>query len=530
MKRRAFLEMVGRAGGAGAVYQAMSGMGLLATPMNRPLKLQRSTAGHSVLILGGGLAGMSSAYELGKLGYKCRILEARGRAGGRCHTIRGGTVETEIDGQRQVGKFDDGLYFNPGPTRVPSNHFTTLDYLREFNVPVELFCNLNENAYYHSDKPENQVLNGGRIRHRDAKADMYGYVDELLVKAIDKKALDDELSGEDREFVRRWAQADGWLDDQFKHHPNHRRGYNSDFPGGGDKPGTLSTPYDRSALFKSQVGFAFGYEQYVDFQMSMLQVVGGTDMLAKAFEQRLHPLITYGAIVQEIRHSPNGVRVVYRDAAGAVREERADYCICTIPLSVLRNIQSDFAPEMKTAIAAIPYQVVGKIGFQFKRRFWEEDDRIYGGVTLTDMSINQILYPSTGYLSKKGVLVGYYNYDDQAKEFGDLPPAERQARALAQGRKIHPQYDAEFENGFSVAWHKVPYSLGGWGNYSDDHRRNYYPVLNRPDGAIYLAGEHMSYLGSWMAGAFESAHVVVKALHERASKAASTNARESLFS
>lgn len=161
--------MVGRAGGAGAVYQAMSGMGLLATPRNEPLRLHRTSANQSVLILGAGLAGMSAAYELGKLGYKCKILEARGRAGGRCHTIRGGTAETEIDGQRQVGAFDDGLYFNPGPTRVPSNHHSTIDYLREFKVPVELFCNANENAWYHSDKPENQALGGGRVRHRDAK-------------------------------------------------------------------------------------------------------------------------------------------------------------------------------------------------------------------------------------------------------------------------------------------------------------------------------------------------------------------------
>jgi len=147
VKRRLFLEMVGRAGGAGAVYQALCVLGLRAPPRNEPLRLRGDAAGRSVLILGAGLAGMASAYELGKLGYKCRILEARGRAGGRCHTIRGGTVETEIDGHRQVGAFDDGLYFNPGPTRVPSNHYSTIDYLRELDVRVELFCIVIENAY-----------------------------------------------------------------------------------------------------------------------------------------------------------------------------------------------------------------------------------------------------------------------------------------------------------------------------------------------------------------------------------------------
>ncbi len=107
MKRRTFLEAVGRAGGAGAVYQAMTSMGMLAIPRNEPLRLSGRSAGQSVLILGAGLAGMSSASELGKLGYKCKILEARGRSGGRCHTIRGGTVETEIDAGRSAPLMKD---------------------------------------------------------------------------------------------------------------------------------------------------------------------------------------------------------------------------------------------------------------------------------------------------------------------------------------------------------------------------------------------------------------------------------------
>jgi monoamine oxidase len=51
--------------------------------------------------------------------------------------------------------------------------------------------------------------------------------------------------------------------------------------------------------------------------------------------------------------------------------------------------------------------------------------------------------------------------------------------------------------------------------YSGAARAQHYPVLNRPDGPIYLAGEHLSYLTGWMAGALESARQVVTAIHER---------------
>jgi monoamine oxidase len=39
--------------------------------------------GTKVVILGDGIAGLVSAYEMGKLGYSCTVLEARTRPGGR---------------------------------------------------------------------------------------------------------------------------------------------------------------------------------------------------------------------------------------------------------------------------------------------------------------------------------------------------------------------------------------------------------------------------------------------------------------
>lgn len=534
MKRRDFLQLVGRAGGAGAVYQAMTAMGVLHRPLNEPLRLSGSGKGKKVLILGAGLAGMSAAYELRKLGYDCRILEARARPGGRCHSIRRGTVETETDGATQTCDFDPGLYYNPGPMRVPADHFTTLNYCKEFDLALEAFLNVNENAYYHSADPKFSGVNGGKLRHREAKADMFGYTDELMAKATSEGALDKDLSKDDRDALMQFFQSDGWLEgfQNFppsadtaravlpKYGPNMRRGFTVQ-PGAGMNRGELSKPIDRHLLYQSRVFFSFGYEQYIDFQMTMLQIAGGTDRLASAFAERLGQAITYGAPIQEIKNDPAGVRIVYKVAGRAPREEKADFCICTIPFSVLKSIQNDFTAPARAAIDTIgaQYAVTGKIGLQFKRRFWEEDDRIFGGVTLTDQAMTQIVYPSTGFQSKKGVLIGYYNYDQQADEFAKLSPSDRIARALAEGRKIHPQYDAEFENGVSVAWHKTPYSLGGWATWSDGQRKNEYALLLEPQGATYFCGEHMSYVGSWMAGAFESSHETIKQIHARASAA-----------
>src|SRR5687767_2566538 len=128
LTRRLFLERLTGTAGAAMTYEAMAAIGLLPTPAAAvPFELCGPASGASVVVLGGGLAGLSTAFELLKLGYDCRVLEGRGRPGGRCHTIRRGTVSEEA-GSTEVCGFDDGLYYNPGPMRIPHHHQITLGY------------------------------------------------------------------------------------------------------------------------------------------------------------------------------------------------------------------------------------------------------------------------------------------------------------------------------------------------------------------------------------------------------------------
>ena len=100
------------------------------------------------------------------------------------------------------------------------------------------------------------------------------------------------------------------------------------------------------------------------------------------------------------------------------------------------------------------YDAAGKIGLQFKRRFWEQDDEIYGGRSWTDQEIGQVIYPSHGFDASKGVLVRYYL--DFSGTMRERAPAERQRVAVEQGARIHPQYTTEFETAVSVSWLVCP--------------------------------------------------------------------------
>jgi monoamine oxidase len=172
----------------------------------------------------------------------------------------------------------------------------------------------------------------------------------------------------------------------------------------------------------------------------------------------------------------------------------------------------------------VPYAAAVKTGLQFKRRFWEQDEAIYGGITFTDLPICQISYPSTSYGSTgKGVLLGSFTAAAgnvgfnavSAYEFSGMSPAERVKKTLDYGAQIHPQYHEEFDNGISVAWHRVPSNLGCFGVWSDEARAMHYNNLCAIDGRILLAGEHASDLPGWQEGAVLSSLDAITRLHQR---------------
>jgi monoamine oxidase len=504
LTRRQLLERIAAAGGASMAYEAMTGLGLLEAAQQAPFDLRGQGNGVRVSIVGAGLAGMTVAYELGKLGYRCHVLEARSRPGGRVHTVRRGTVSEE-DGPPQVAAFDDGLYFNPGAMRIAYHHTTTLHYCRELNVPIETFAVSCDSAYFYQQKAAS--LNGRRVRLREVRTDLSGYIAELLGKAISEQALNQAVSKDDRERLLEYLRSAGALDEHAKYRGSQSRG--PDGPASADGS-VRHTPLSLDDLLGSRTGYyiELGYQ----YQPTMMQVVGGTDRLAHGLAARLEDKITYNAAVREVRQNENGVSVVYHDRSGRSHRVDADYLVCAMPLTVLSTLDTDFPPDFKKAVASVPYAAAGKMGLQFKRRFWEEDDGIYGGSSKTDQEIAQIIYPSAGYLGRKGILVGYYPQGQAGRPIGDRTPAERLALALEQGRKIHPQYPDEFETSFSVAWHRVEWSRGSWsaGGNTDVRR-----VLSQPERRVHLCGDHLN-MNAWMQGAFESGREVAKAIHARA--------------
>ena len=423
--RRDFIERVAAYGGSASA--AMVALDLLAPGNASPaLALEGSGNGTHVVILGAGVAGLCAAYELGKAGYVCTILEARARPGGRVWTVRGGDRHVESDGPAQTCAFPGGTYLNPGPARVPQHH-VTMDYYREFGIAVEQFGNINMNAYYHSSTAQPDMQ---RIRMREAKFAIAGYTSELLAKAVAQSALDAPLTRDDKAKLLDFLASNGGLSKTYAYVNSGWAGY-STLPGAGDTAGTPSDPLELMPLIRGGFGAFFRSEYGLDQQVTMFQPVGGIDALPHAFAARLGGRVHYNAGVTEIRKMPNGVRVVYTSDGGNARSIEGAYCICTIPLPVLRKIPSDFSPRFAASMNRVDYMDSAKVGLAFKRRFWEEDDRIMSGISRTDQTIGQIWYPSYGYFSRGGVLTGAYATGKAARAIGDLAPGRTHSVGLA---------------------------------------------------------------------------------------------------
>jgi monoamine oxidase len=506
LTRRRFLGHLGAVGGSSLVMTAMSSWDLMAGAAGQRPALEGRPRAAKVIVIGAGISGLVVGYELGKLGYDFRILEARDRVGGLAWTVRRGSEHMETSGERQVCAFDEGQHFNGGAWRIPYTHTGILNYCKELAVPLQMFVNESDASYFYNEG--SGALANRRVRLREVKADMIGRANELLVKAIDQRSLDLPLTDEDRKRFVDFLVGHGYLDSS-----DHRYKTFED-RGPGD-------PYAFDALLRS--GFPSrmrSIPQRDGTQAApMFHPVGGMDQIPRAFQRAIGSTrITLGADVQSLHQDDRGVKVTYVSRGSRARTEvAADYVVVCMPFSVLAGVDINLSPDMMAAVRATTYSTSAKLGLAMKRRFWEEDDQIFGGHLYSNLPLGEFSYPSSDYLSKKGVLLGLYVHAPIG-DLADRPVSARVEHVLTHASKVHPQIRTEFESAYAVWWKKVPYSLGGFASGAPPARLAQFAKV---DNRIILGSAATAPYSEpdWQEGAVAAAWQALKSLHARAMKA-----------
>ena len=254
--------------------------------------------------------------------------------------------------------------------------------------------------------------------------------------------------------------------------------------------------YSFVEYFRSEVEHGFSH---------MVQIKGGTDMLPRAFLPQLASRIHYGAKMIAIEQSPESATIHYQTRAGNFSVS-GDHVILTVPFPVLRHVEVNpaFSHRKQRAIRELNYDASGKIFFQCKRRFWEEDDGIFGGGTLTDTPVRNIYYPEHGRETGRGVLIASYTWAQDAQRWQSLSKEDRLTQALEDVAEVHPQVVKEFEVGFSHIWHDDEFAGGAFALFEPEQQTLLHESIIQPEGRIHFAGEHAALSHRWIQGAVES--------------------------
>ena len=512
ISRRSFVSRAFALGGFAAGYAALQGLGLAPPAFAEEVADLPRDFGHgrSVLVLGAGIAGLVTAYELERAGFSVTVVEARDRVGGRNWTIRGGdTVET-LDRPSQTAGFSKGLYFNAGPARLPSHHVGVLSYAKALGVPLEVEVNSSRSSLLQSDK----AFGGKPIQQRQAINDLRGGLSELLAKATRGGALDQELTVDDRQALLGFLKTYGDLDGSGAYKGSERSGYIT-APGAADQKGVARPPLPlRELLADEALPYAL-FEDNILMQATMLEPTGGMDAIPKALAKALKTPPILGAEVTALRQTDKAAEVAIRDRrTGAARSLTADYLVVTIPLPILAKVANDLPANVKSAIAGAVYDNASKVAFDAPR-FWE-DQQIYGGLSFVGGETTLVWYPSAGFHTPRGLLVGAYTVGAAARTFQARAFDQQVALTRAAVDKLHPGHGKDLAAPLVIDWNRQAFNLGPWIHWeADGNDPAAYRLLGQPQGRVFLSGAHLSQLPSWQEGGVAAARRTVGQIADR---------------
>jgi len=494
LNRREFMRT------AGSAIASIAASPVLLAADWRPMRI--STVPKKVIVIGAGLAGLAAAFELTEAGHIVTVLEARMRPGGRVHTLR----ET----------FADDLYAEAGAMSFTTGYTNLLRYAKLMNIPFLKFVPNPLGQIYH--------LHGKRLKVKPGESIQWPYsltADESSAgrEILFQRYIVDALKGFGNPDEPSWSlQAHSDLDRvSFAEYLKQR----------GASPGAIdllqhTTWFGRGWSTGSALRF-FAQDMAPFYRgQESLAIDGGSDLLPKAMAARVREKIRYGTVVTRIRQSATHVGVECLQS-GRPNGFDADYLVCTVPFSVLRNVE--FAPPLSAAkkqiIGTMEYQPYTRVYLQFRRKFWL-DDGVRGSAS-TDLEINELrehpysrIYGRNGYVREGRSILESQMRFEVARRVDALGEQQRLEMVLNGMEQVHPGARDNFEGGTSVSWGDDPYARGAISWFRPGEMTRWLPELARPEGRIHFAGEHTSVLAATMEGALESGVRAAGQIHKAA--------------
>jgi monoamine oxidase len=485
------------------------------------LSLDSSHDEIAVCIVGGGIAGLVAAYELGRRGVDVTLLESDPRLGGRVRTH----------------DFGNGVYGELGAMRVPVLHSSVIDYLEEFGIPCRPFVNWNPNGRFLVNgvrgflgaKPGNEAAQVSQLRN--AFLGLSAVTSEhlvagpraMLMSMLVKPLLRDfsSLCGHEWELFDYESQVSRlWRHVTLTEYAARLGITGPDWH-------YLSRATGVAALENCSVLQFMRDMIPTILSTSMLEPVGGVSRIVDAFESRIDASrIRLSCRVNRVTVSEKGVSVRW-DAAGGSEVRDFDYCVMTVPPYDLSAIAFEGTPDIDRIGAAKSLRMgpLAKCLLYFSQRFWESmPSPIAGGISFTDLESKVCWYPSDNVLRQRemtgrpkfmparrevsegpGVITGSYTWGEAALVSNDLSFDALVQRTVSDVAALHDMpvtsVLSKLVDAARMSW------VQGYTLTDDAVRLKLSSALTDRVGKerIFLAGEHMGSLHGWMVSSVLSA-------------------------
>lgn len=484
----------------------------------------------SIGIIGGGLSGLSAAYELRKLGAGITIFDAEAsRIGGRVYTYY----------------FDNSKHYygELGPMRIPVSHATTWHYINLFNLNTQSLTSLLPNNFIYADHIRMRRDRSGRN------------IEEFLYHKYD-------LTPEERNTP--WNELHSYATDTMLYSltPHERSEILKIQPSYSEKYAEITRLSNRQVFkaLKLSEGFVNLLTAVDPFEgatlnishnktmsgtysqdfINVYRISNGMVNLPLSFinsllsvnpkEADLNPdllgnvTIKPGYIVEGIsQSSDNYVNIHYIDPMGEQLSESFDFVICALPYPILRELELNpyFSNQKMQAIRELNYMDAQKTICLFNKRFWEEDTpygRVNGGISSTDLVIQSIVYPTDHAdctnihcsIQDPGVLTASYNIELDSTRLSNQNPHRRFELIVGDVEKVHgtpPGYiNTLIDSSKTVHWNNEQWFRGAFAAGSPGQKVNfaYSMLLPEYNGKLFFAGDQISTKSGWMQGALQT--------------------------
>ena len=465
------------AGGAGLAAAAM-----LSGPISRAL----AASGPRIVVVGGGLAGLTCAYRLKQAGHRADLYEASDRLGGRCWTRR--------------GDFAEGRIAEHGGELIDQGHTQTRQLAQELGLNLDNLLAAEVNGtdpfYYFDGRPYSYAEATDDLKqiwqqlHKDVSAASYPTLYNLSTqrgRELDAMSIADWI----RAYVPGGLKSKlGQLLDVA---------YNIEYGAETSVQSSLNMLYLLAYSGQGQLRiFGPSNEKY--------HVRGGNDQIPARLAAALGGQITTGSALTSIRRNADGSYRLNFQSGLSSSTVNADRVVLALPFSILRTIdfaKAGFSPLKTTAIREQGMGTNSKLHLQFGDRHWNSLGS--NGETYADTGYQNTWEVTRAQPGAGGILVDYTGGKVGAS-FGSGTPTERAAQFLTQLEPVLPGISSHWNGRATVDfWPGYEWARGSYSYWKVGQYTRFAGVEREVEGTCHFAGEHTSVdFQGYLNGAVES--------------------------